>query len=138
MRTDIVHEHWGRNGFPYKTKDRVQDQKREYDPNDDYGFIPSHLFHHRCTAGNDFPHSRQNTFERDVMNPQDGHILWDPKPAICGFSLIPRADALKFLNERVTKVGSVRKREQNGRKTGSMTNPISIGCAGAVAEGVNV
>src|SRR6266536_4205053 len=65
-------------------------------------------FHHRCTAGNDFPHSRQNAFERDVMNPQDGHILWDPKPAICGFSLIPRADALKFFNERVTKVGSIR------------------------------
>jgi len=35
-----------------------------------------------------------------VINPQDGHILCDPKPAICGFSLIQRADALKFLNER--------------------------------------
>jgi hypothetical protein len=54
-----------------------------------------------------FPHSRQNAFERDVINPQDGHILCDPKPAICGFSLIKRADALKFLNERVTKVGRV-------------------------------
>ena len=82
-------------------------------------------FHHRYTAGNDFPHSRQNSFERDVINPQDGHILCDPKPAICGFSLIPRADALTFLNERVTKVGSVRKRGQNGRKTGSMVNPRS-------------
>src|SRR6266436_5890316 len=81
-------------------------------------------FHHRYTAGNDFPHSRQNSFERDVINPQDGHILvCDPKPAICGFSLIQRADALKFLNERVTEVGSVRKRGQNGRKTGSMVNP---------------
>ncbi len=39
-------------------------------------------FHHRYTAGNDFPHSRQNSFERDVINPQDGHILSDPKPAI--------------------------------------------------------
>jgi len=89
-------------------------------------------FHHRYTPGNDFPHSRQNSFERDVINPQDGHILCDPKPAICGFSLIQRADALKFLNERVTKVGSVRKRGQNGRKTGSMMNPhfYSIGCAG--------
>ena len=80
-------------------------------------------FHHRYTAGNDFPHSRQNSFERDVINPQDGHILCDPKPTICGFSLIQRADALKFLNERVTKVGSVRKRGQSGRKTGSMVNP---------------
>jgi len=44
MCTDIVHEHWGRNGFPCKTKDRVQDQKREYYPNDDYSFIPAHFF----------------------------------------------------------------------------------------------
>jgi hypothetical protein len=80
-------------------------------------------FHHRYTAGNDFPHSRQNSFERDVINPQDGHILCDPKPAICGLSLIQRADALKFLNERVTNFGSVRKRGQNGRKMGSMMTP---------------
>jgi len=48
---------------------------------------------------NGFPHSRQNAFDRDVINPQDGHILCDPKPAICGFGLIKRADALKFLKE---------------------------------------
>ena len=66
------------------------------------------FFHDRGTAGNDFPHSRQNAFERDVINPQDGHILCDPKPAICGFSLIPRANTFKFL-ERVTKARSVRK-----------------------------
>jgi len=41
-----------------------------------------------------------------VINPQDGHILCGPKPAICGFSLIKRADALKFLNERVMEIGS--------------------------------
>jgi hypothetical protein len=80
-------------------------------------------FHHRYTAGNDFLHSRQNSFACDVINPQDGHILCDPKPAICGLSLIQRADALKFLNERVTKAGSVRKRGQNGWKMGSMMNP---------------
>jgi len=78
-------------------------------------------FHHGYTAGSDFLHSKQNSFERDI-NPQDGHIVCDPKQAVCGL-LIPRADALKFLNERVTKVGSVRKRGQNGRKTGSMVNP---------------
>ena len=44
MCTAIVPQRWGRNGFPFKAKDRVQDQKREYDPNDDYSFIPSHLF----------------------------------------------------------------------------------------------
>src|SRR5229473_6330371 len=114
-------QHWGREGFPYKANNRVQDQKREYYRMKIY-FCSVASFHHRYTAGNDFPHSRQNSFERDVINPQDGHILCDPKPAICGFSLIKRADALKFLNERVTEVGSVRKRGQNGRKTGSMVN----------------
>jgi hypothetical protein len=95
-------------------------------------------FHRRYTAGNDFPHSKQNSFALDVINPQDGHIVCGPtKPAVCGLSLIRRADALKFFNERVT-VGSVPKRGQNGRKTGSMVNLISIGCAGTVAEGVNV
>jgi hypothetical protein len=44
MCTAIVPQYWGRNGFPYKAKDCVQDQKREYYRNDDLSFIPSHLF----------------------------------------------------------------------------------------------
>ena len=80
-------------------------------------------FHPRYTAGSGFPHSRQNSSQRDVIKPQDGHILCDPKPAICGFNLIKRPDILKCLNERVTKAGSVRKREQNGRKMGSIDEP---------------
>ena len=80
-------------------------------------------FHRRYTAGNDFPHSKQNSFARDVINPQDGHIVCDPRRAVCGLSPIQVADALEFLNERVTKVGSVPKRGQNGRQTGSMVNP---------------
>src|SRR5208282_1784938 len=39
------------------------------------------------TPGRDLPHSRQHGFNRDVINPQDGHILCDPYPAIRGFSL---------------------------------------------------
>ncbi len=70
-------------------------------------FYPDASFHRRYAARNDSPHSRQNSFERDVINPQDGHILCGPKPAICGFSLTKRADALKFLNERVMKIGSL-------------------------------
>jgi len=71
-----------------------------------------------------------------MINPQDGHIVCDPKQAICGFSLIQRADALKVLNE---KVGSIRKRGQNGRTTGSMMNPHFYRLRkGPVAEGVNV
>jgi hypothetical protein len=30
------------------------------------------------------PHSKQHAFDRDVINPQDGHILCDPYPAIFG------------------------------------------------------
>jgi hypothetical protein len=33
------------------------------------------------------PHSKQFAFNRDVINPQDGHILCDPYPVTCGFSL---------------------------------------------------
>src|SRR6266849_10960187 len=79
--TATLPQHWGRKGFPYKANNRVQDQKREYYPNDDTLLLLA-SFHHRYTAGNDFLHSRQNSFERDVINPQDGHILCDPKPAI--------------------------------------------------------
>ena len=42
MCAATVPQHWGRNGFSDKTKDHVQDQKREYYSNDDYSFIPSH------------------------------------------------------------------------------------------------
>ena len=38
------------------------------------------------TPVKDLPHSRQHGFNRDVINPQDGHILCDPYPAIRGFS----------------------------------------------------
>jgi len=108
--------------FLIRPNNRVQDQGRN-NMRITIHFCSVASFHHRYTAGNDFPHARQNSFERDVINPQDGHILCDPKPAICGFSLIQRADALKFLNERVARVGSARKRGQNGRETGSMVNP---------------
>jgi hypothetical protein len=33
------------------------------------------------------PHSKQRGFSRDVINPQDGHILCDRNPAPCGLSL---------------------------------------------------
>jgi hypothetical protein len=35
----------------------------------------------------DLPHSKQHAFNREVINPHDGHILCVPYPAICGFSL---------------------------------------------------
>jgi hypothetical protein len=39
------------------------------------------------TTVRDLPHSKQHAFNRDVINPQDGHILCDPYAAICGFGL---------------------------------------------------
>jgi hypothetical protein len=39
------------------------------------------------TTVRDLPHSKQHSFNRDVINPQDGHILCDPNAAICGFGL---------------------------------------------------
>jgi hypothetical protein len=57
------------------------------------------IFHYRYTEGSDFPHSRQNSFERHVINRKPGTFLVIRKQATCGFSLIKRADALKFRNE---------------------------------------
>ena len=44
MCTRTVPHRRGRKSFPYKTEDRVQDEKRDYHPNDDYTFVPVHLF----------------------------------------------------------------------------------------------
>jgi len=35
----------------------------------------------------DLPHSMQDSFNRDVINPQDGHMVCVPYRAICGLSL---------------------------------------------------
>jgi len=71
---------------------------------------------HDYTAGSGLPHSRQNAFKREVINPQNGHIRCDRKPAIGPFSLT-RTDVVRFLSERVMKV---RKPVQNGWRTGSI------------------
>jgi hypothetical protein len=47
----------------------------------------------------DLPHSRQDVLDREVINPQNGHILCDPKPAICGFILPARKDAPSFFSD---------------------------------------
>jgi len=39
------------------------------------------------TSVKGLPHSKQLAFNRDVINPQDGHILCDPDPATCGLTL---------------------------------------------------
>jgi hypothetical protein len=44
------------------------------------------------TAVKDLPHSKQYAFDRDVINPQDGHILSDPysAPWGCGLRILWR------------------------------------------------
>jgi len=44
MCTVTVPQHWGKNGSPYKDNNRIQDQERDYHPNDDYTLVPVHLF----------------------------------------------------------------------------------------------
>ena len=38
------------------------------------------------TGASDFPHSRQDDLDRDVINPQNGHILCEAKPRSGGVS----------------------------------------------------
>jgi hypothetical protein len=54
----------------------------------------------RPQAGlSDLPHSRQHVLRRDVINPQNGHILCDPKLAV----FMPKI----FLNESLAKPSTV-------------------------------
>lgn len=41
-----------------------------------------------CSTGvRGLPHSMHDAFNRDVINPQNGHMVCVPYPAICGLSL---------------------------------------------------
>jgi hypothetical protein len=56
----------------------------------------------------DFPHSRQEFLDRDVINPQNGHILCDAKPGAVGV-----IDANNFETEAVMEANRLRKRSRN-------------------------
>src|ERR1700722_5253322 len=60
-------------------------------------------FRPSCTPRNDFPHSKQNGLDRGVSNPQNGHILGDPKSPGVVF-------AKSFLSESAMKLSKVRTR----------------------------
>ena len=47
-------------------------------------FLRPHTYRLKMLAT---PHSKQRGFSRDVINPQNGHILCDRNPATSGFSL---------------------------------------------------
>jgi hypothetical protein len=46
----------------------------------------SFIFHLVVAGASDLPHSRQEVFDRGVINPQNGHILCDAKPRTGGVS----------------------------------------------------
>jgi hypothetical protein len=58
------------------------------------------------------PHSRQDILRRDVISPQNGHILCDEKPR--------RFPPNNFLNESVTMANTACARTNNRFMTGSM------------------
>jgi hypothetical protein len=66
----------------------------------------------------DFPHSRQDGFDRGVINPQNGHILCDRTSRACGAST-----ASGFRNKSAMKASRLRSRLPNGRRTGSIDPP---------------
>jgi len=65
------------------------------------------LSFHRAGAS-DLPHSRHEFLDRDVINPQKGHILCDAKPGACGV-----IDANSFETEAVMGARRLRKRSRN-------------------------
>ena len=67
----------------------------------------SYLSCHRAGAS-DLPHSRHEVLDRDVINPQKGHILCDAKPGAAGVM-----DANTFEKEAVTEASRLRKRSRN-------------------------
>jgi hypothetical protein len=59
-------------------------------------------------GASDFPHSRQEFLARDVINPQNGHILCDAKPGTLGVTA-----ANSFETESLTKAIRLRTRSRN-------------------------
>jgi hypothetical protein len=59
-------------------------------------------------GASDFPHSRQDFLDRDVINPQKGHILCDAKPGAVGVM-----DANSFDTEAVIDARRLRKRSRD-------------------------
>jgi len=72
-------------------------------------------------GASDFPHSRQEVLDREVINPQKGHILCDAKPRAFGVS-----GANSVETEAEMEASRLRKRSRNRRKSGSINDPPSF------------
>ena len=78
------------------------------------------LSFHRAGAS-DLPHSRHEVLDRDVINPQNGHILCDAKPGAAGV-----IDANNFETVAVMEASRLRKRSRNRRRARSISDPPSF------------
>jgi hypothetical protein len=83
---------------------------------------PRKLIYHVPPVGaSDFPHSRQEVLERDVINPQNGHILCDAKTQAGGVT-----DANSLETDAVIVASRLRKRSRNRRRARSISDPPSF------------
>jgi hypothetical protein len=80
----------------------------------------SYLSCHRAGAS-DLPHSRHEALDRDVINPQKGHILCDAKPGAAGV-----IDANSFETVAVMEATRLRKRSRNRRRARSIKRSTFI------------
>jgi len=78
------------------------------------------LSFHRAGA-RDLPHSRHEVLDRDVINPQKGHILCDAKPGAAGVIA-----ANSFETEAVMEASRLRKRSRNRRRARSISDTPSF------------
>jgi len=84
--------------------------------------VPRKLIYYLVVAGaSDFPHSRQDGWDRDVISPQNGHILCEAKPRSGGVS-----DADIFEMDARMAASRLRKRSRNRRKARSISDPPSF------------
>jgi hypothetical protein len=70
--------------------------------------VPGKLIYLVVAGASDFPHSRQDDLDREVISPQNGHILCEAKPRSGGVS-----DANSFETDAVILACRLRKRSRN-------------------------
>jgi hypothetical protein len=66
------------------------------------------FFYLGVAGASDFPHSRQDVFDRDVISPQNGHILCDAKPRTGGVT-----DANSFETDALIRLRRLLMRSRN-------------------------
>src|ERR1035437_8053151 len=81
----------------------------------------SSIYYLVVAGASDFPHSRQDVLDRDVISPQNGHILCEAKPRTGGVS-----DANSLETDAVILASRLRRRSRNRPKALSISDPPSF------------